>query len=137
MFALQCYLGALFMLLSAWVRYASTTQGLSRNGSYALIMVGQVRTIIYSPLSFTHSVDFRRFCPTDLSNPRTEVLGSLVQFEGEDDSYYDSINRSVAPRCSIANGQYLCLPANPVGGMLYNANPQTGGLTLLQVQLPS
>ncbi|TCD60820.1 hypothetical protein EIP91_009489 [Steccherinum ochraceum] len=37
-----CYLGAVFMLMSAWVRYAGTAHNVSTNGAYALIMAGQI-----------------------------------------------------------------------------------------------
>ena len=46
----QCYLGAAFLILSAWVRYAGTAHSLSENGAYALIITGQVR-VDSSPLS--------------------------------------------------------------------------------------
>lgn len=38
----QCYIAGSLFVVSAWVRYAGTTHGLTTQGSYALIMVGQV-----------------------------------------------------------------------------------------------
>jgi len=45
-----CYLGAVFMLMGAWVRYAATAQGLPTNGAYALLMVGQIFGAIAQPI---------------------------------------------------------------------------------------
>lgn len=41
----QCEIGAVFMILASWVRYAGTSKSLSSNGSYALILTGQVRDL--------------------------------------------------------------------------------------------
>ncbi|THH29307.1 hypothetical protein EUX98_g4887 [Antrodiella citrinella] len=45
-----CQLGAVFMLLGAWVRYAATSHNLSTNGAYALIMVGQIFGAVAQPI---------------------------------------------------------------------------------------
>ena len=39
---LQCDVGAVFLIVSAWVRYAGTAHSLSPNGAYALLIFGQV-----------------------------------------------------------------------------------------------
>ena len=39
---LQCDVGAVGLILSAWVRYAGTARSLSPNSAYALLIVGQV-----------------------------------------------------------------------------------------------
>ncbi|KAI0030798.1 major facilitator superfamily domain-containing protein [Vararia minispora EC-137] len=36
-----CYLASLCLLISGWIRYAGTAKGLSKNGAYALIILGQ------------------------------------------------------------------------------------------------
>lgn len=53
----QCYLGSLFLGLSAWSRYAGTADGLSSKGAYALFMLGQV-CFFLSP-RFATNLDFR------------------------------------------------------------------------------
>jgi len=37
-----CDVGAIFLVLAAWIRYAGTAHSLSKEGSYALIMVAQI-----------------------------------------------------------------------------------------------
>ncbi|KAI0077634.1 MFS general substrate transporter [Panus rudis PR-1116 ss-1] len=44
-----CDIGGVFMLVSAWVRYAGTASTLTKQGSYALIMVGQILGGIAQP----------------------------------------------------------------------------------------
>ena len=39
---LQCDVGAVCLIVSAWVRYAGTAPSLSPNGAYALLIFGQV-----------------------------------------------------------------------------------------------
>ncbi|KAH8101314.1 major facilitator superfamily domain-containing protein [Cristinia sonorae] len=45
-----CYIGAVFMLLGAWVRYAGTPHSLSKRGAYALLMLGQIFGAIAQPI---------------------------------------------------------------------------------------
>ncbi|KAF7321286.1 MFS general substrate transporter [Mycena kentingensis (nom. inval.)] len=45
-----CDLGAIMLVLSAWIRYAGTIHGLSRGGAYALIFLGQVFAAIAQPI---------------------------------------------------------------------------------------
>lgn len=39
---LQCQIGTVALLISAWVRYAGTVRSLSKHSAYALIIFGQV-----------------------------------------------------------------------------------------------
>ena len=39
---LQCDVGAVCLIISAWVRYAGTSRSLSNNGAYTLLIFGQV-----------------------------------------------------------------------------------------------
>ena len=39
---LQCDIGAVSLIISAWVRYAGTSRSLSSNGAYTLLIFGQV-----------------------------------------------------------------------------------------------
>ncbi|KAH9837800.1 major facilitator superfamily domain-containing protein [Rhodofomes roseus] len=45
-----CYIGALLLLMSAWIRYAGTADGLSSGGSYALILIGQILSGVVQPI---------------------------------------------------------------------------------------
>lgn len=46
----SCYFGALCLILSSWIRYAATADGLSANSAYALLMFGQLFTSIAQPI---------------------------------------------------------------------------------------
>ena len=39
---LQCDIGAVFLIISAWVRYSGTSRSLSPKGAYTLLIFGQV-----------------------------------------------------------------------------------------------
>ncbi|KAJ7725873.1 major facilitator superfamily domain-containing protein [Mycena maculata] len=45
-----CDIGAVFLLLSAWVRYAGTPRSLSSGGAYALLFIGQFFAAIAQPI---------------------------------------------------------------------------------------
>ncbi|KAF7351184.1 MFS general substrate transporter [Mycena sanguinolenta] len=45
-----CDVGAITLLISAWVRYASTPRSLSSNGAFALLFVGQFFAAIAQPI---------------------------------------------------------------------------------------
>ncbi len=38
----QCYVGSVFLIVSAWVRYAGTSHSISTNASLCLLMLGQL-----------------------------------------------------------------------------------------------
>lgn len=40
----QYFIGSVFLLAGAWVRYAGTAKSLNSHGAYALLIIGQVRT---------------------------------------------------------------------------------------------
>ncbi|KAG8770879.1 hypothetical protein FRC12_004008 [Ceratobasidium sp. 428] len=46
---ISCAIGSLSLLISAWVRYAGTAKGLSPEGKYALLLIGQVFTGFAQP----------------------------------------------------------------------------------------
>ncbi|KAG8686506.1 hypothetical protein FRC09_014086 [Ceratobasidium sp. 395] len=46
---ISCAIGSLSLLISAWVRYAGTAKGLSPDGKYALLLIGQVFTGFAQP----------------------------------------------------------------------------------------
>ncbi|KAI5890517.1 MFS general substrate transporter [Schizophyllum commune H4-8] len=46
----SCFVGALSLILSSWIRYAATADGLSPNEAYALLMFGQLFTSIAQPI---------------------------------------------------------------------------------------
>ncbi|KAH9948500.1 major facilitator superfamily domain-containing protein [Amylocystis lapponica] len=46
----SCYVGAVLFVVSAWVRYAGTANSLSRQGAYALILLGQLIAGIAQPV---------------------------------------------------------------------------------------
>ncbi len=39
----QYFIGAAFLILSSWVRFAGTAKSLDASGAYALLVLGQVR----------------------------------------------------------------------------------------------
>ncbi|KAF7361359.1 Major facilitator superfamily domain-containing protein 7 [Mycena sanguinolenta] len=45
-----CDVGAVTLLLSAWIRYAATADGLSKGGAYALLLLGQTCASIAQPI---------------------------------------------------------------------------------------
>ena len=45
----QCYIGSVFLLISAWVRYAGTSHSISKNASLCLLMLGQLLAGIAQP----------------------------------------------------------------------------------------
>ncbi|KAF9050074.1 major facilitator superfamily domain-containing protein [Panaeolus papilionaceus] len=45
-----CDIGAVALILSAWIRYAGTTKTLPTNGAYALLIVGQLFVSIAQPI---------------------------------------------------------------------------------------
>ncbi|TFK54532.1 MFS general substrate transporter [Heliocybe sulcata] len=47
---ITCITGAVFLLLSAWIRYASTPRSLSPSSAYALLIVGQVLAAFAQPI---------------------------------------------------------------------------------------
>lgn len=76
---MQCYLGGLFLLLSAWIRYAGTIHGLSKESSYALLMVGQV--CLYLPTTRVYLAQVVRLPTSQLlaasAQPIWQVLGPM------------------------------------------------------------
>ncbi|KZT05289.1 MFS general substrate transporter, partial [Laetiporus sulphureus 93-53] len=45
-----CYIGAVLLLLSAWIRYAGTASSLSVHGKYALLIIGQIIAGVTQPV---------------------------------------------------------------------------------------
>ncbi|KIY74287.1 MFS general substrate transporter [Cylindrobasidium torrendii FP15055 ss-10] len=45
-----CDVGAFFLIISSWVRYAGTVESLPRRGAYALLMFGQMFAAIAQPI---------------------------------------------------------------------------------------
>ncbi|KAI0320777.1 MFS general substrate transporter [Amylostereum chailletii] len=45
-----CYIATILLLISAWVRYAGTARSLSKEGSYAVILVGQLLSGLSQPV---------------------------------------------------------------------------------------
>ena len=79
----QCDVGALCMIVSAWVRYAGTVPGLSPGKSYAIVLIGQVIVSFPQPMDVDLIIIiFSVFCfhrTTHLpSYWGAQVLGSLV-----------------------------------------------------------
>ncbi|TBU57173.1 MFS general substrate transporter [Dichomitus squalens] len=84
-----CFIAGALFVVSAWVRYAGTARGLSVNGSYALIMVGQLLAAVALPIlqvvvpSYSERwFDFKgRTTATmimGLANPVGSAIGQLV-----------------------------------------------------------
>ncbi|CEL60833.1 Major facilitator superfamily domain-containing protein 7 OS=Homo sapiens GN=MFSD7 PE=2 SV=1 [Rhizoctonia solani AG-1 IB] len=46
---ISCIIGSVGLLLSAWIRYAGSTRGLSPDGRYALLLIGQIFTGFSQP----------------------------------------------------------------------------------------
>jgi hypothetical protein len=69
----QCDIATLLLLLSAWVRYAGTSRSLSKNGAYALIIIGQVGETIPEifPPAF---VSYFRQALSAVSQPVYQIL---------------------------------------------------------------
>ncbi|VDC06418.1 unnamed protein product [Peniophora sp. CBMAI 1063] len=83
------YIGAGFMILSAWVRYAGTARSLSTGGSYALIILGQffaglsqpVFQILapkYSELWFDLKTRTTATMIISIANPIGGAIGQLI-----------------------------------------------------------
>lgn len=51
-------LGAIALILSAWIRYAGTAKALSGDRAYVLLMVGQVSISIFLSPGFWRPIDF-------------------------------------------------------------------------------
>ncbi|KAF8902884.1 major facilitator superfamily domain-containing protein [Gymnopilus junonius] len=84
-----CQIGAVMVVLSAWIRYAGTARSLSPKGAYALLMVGQLFSSIGQPI---YQVMGPKFSETwfnlngrttatmiiAISNPFGGALGQLI-----------------------------------------------------------
>jgi len=85
-------LGAIALILSAWIRYAGTAKALSGDHAYALLMVGQVSMSIFVSPGFWRPIDFLVFCfdsAAHLPGAWSQVLWSMVQPQGTYNSNND------------------------------------------------
>ena len=76
----QCDIGAVCMLVAAWVRYAGTARSLSKRGSYALLIIGQVSLPSTFPIDRTlnHYPALRGDSSANLPGPWTQVFRKVV-----------------------------------------------------------
>ncbi|KAI1787322.1 MFS general substrate transporter [Ganoderma leucocontextum] len=84
-----CFIAGLLFVVSAWVRFAGTTRGLTVQGSYALIMVGQLLAAMalpilqvvvpsYSERWFNLNSRTTATMIMSLANPVGNALGQLI-----------------------------------------------------------
>lgn len=73
----QCGIGAPVLLLAAWLRYAGTARSLPLNGSYALLIVGQVCSQspnTYLPCENAFILVFCSYCTANLSSRGADIF---------------------------------------------------------------
>lgn len=105
----QCYIGGVLFVLSAWIRYAGTANGLSSGSAYALILVGQVRD---PTLRFTLAAAILAPPPTVVVEarylrltghfPRAQIIAGITQpifqvlIPGYSEKWFDLRGRTTA-----------------------------------------
>ena len=100
----QCDIGAVCMLVAAWVRYAGTARSLSKRGSYALLIIGQVSLPSTFPIDRTLNQTTQLFAA--MAQPIFQVLGPKYS-----EKWFDLKGRTTATMI-ISVGTY-CLDCRP------------------------
>lgn len=87
----QCDLGALCLLIAAWVRYAGTASSLTSHRAYALLIFGQVRPTVSPHINRESSRDsqvLRKHSASSFPGSSGKVQRTMVQHAGKDDCNY-------------------------------------------------
>jgi MFS transporter, FLVCR family, MFS-domain-containing protein 7 len=87
----QCQIAAPLLLVSAWVRYAGTVRGIPVNGSYALLIIGQVCSRNYIPKSsITLPLFYSQFFAS-IAQPVFQIMGPIYS-----ETWFDLKGRTTA-----------------------------------------